>query len=477
MCSRVGSNRVDGNIRIGWHDGMQLLDRHGTPGDHMQDESAKSAGTDKLSRGANSLQDVSKPTSQGHQHSASDPLEIYLREIRKNPILTRAEELRWARQFDEARRRKVALLRDALEIVVSLQGCRSGDLVFFNENSLYEFVHLDEALKIYKKIKRLQHLRDNAARFVDRKKHIRVLVKYEQDYSDYLSRIHINEVQSWENFLLEQVGGQPRSRQRRSALRHLHEAWTGVCEVEPRLREARQVLIKSNLRLVVSICRHYKTRAVSFRDLVQEGNLGLIKAVEKFDCSKGFRLNTYASWWIRESINRAIEEKSRVIRIPVYVNEKYYKIRKASVQALQDGGHDGTVADLARHLEISAREVGRILTAFKEPVSLDSSPVGDIDPLENYLSDGKPSALEVICDELVKEKAAAIIDTLPPREASILKMRFGFEDEGEGEKTLEEVGTVFNVSRERVRQLENKALRKLRRNNELRTLLSMLAKV
>ena len=137
-----------------------------------------------------------------------------------------------------------------------------------------------------------------------------------------------------------------------------------------------------------------------------------------------------------------------------------------------------TVADLAKYLGIPPREVGRILTAFKEPVSLDSSPDGDIDPLENYLSDGKPSALEVICDDLVKEKAAAIIDTLPPREAAILKMRFGFEDAGggEGEKTLEEVGTMFNVSRERVRQIENKALRKLRRNNELRTLLSLLAK-
>lgn len=111
---------------------------------------------------------------------------------------------------------------------------------------------------------------------------------------------------------------------------------------------------------------------------------------------------------------------------------------------------------------------------FKEPVSLDSSPVGDIDPLENYLSDGKPSALEVICSETVREKAAAIIDTLLPREASILKMRFGLEDQGE--KTLEEVGEMFNVSRERVRQLESKALRKLRRNNELRTLLSLLAK-
>lgn len=403
-----------------------------------------------------------------------DPLEIYLGEIKKNPILTRAEEQRWARQLSEARRRKIALLRDAVETAVSLQGYRPVDVQLFNQNSLYEAVHLDEALKMHKRIKRLQHLRETAARASDRKKYTRALLKREQDFCDSLSRVHINELQSWETCLQEQLGRLSSSARARSSLRRLHEIWQQLCDVEPRLREARQVLIKGNLRLVVSICRHYKTRAASFRDLVQEGNLGLIRAVEKFDGRKGFRLNTYASWWIRESINRAIEEKSRVIRIPVYVNEKYYKIRKASVQALQDEGHELTVADLARHLRIPAREISRILTAFKEPVSLDSSPVGDIDPLENYLSDGKPSALEVICSETIREKAAAIIDTLLPREAAILKMRFGLDDEAE--KTLEEVGEMFKVSRERVRQLESKALRKLRRNNELRTLLSLLVK-
>jgi len=440
----------------------------------MKEESAQDLDPPMTDAAPDSGQDASLPGLHAHHDGSSDPLEIYLGEIKKNPILTRAEEQRWARQLADARQCKVALLRDAVETVVSLQGCRAGDLQLFNADSLYEFVHLDEALKMHKRVKRLQHMRDSATRPSERKKCSRALLRCEQDFCEYLSRIHINELKGWEKRLQEQIGSRSRSRRIRSSLRHLHELWRGLCDVEPRLREARQVLIKSNLRLVVSICRHYKTRAASFRDLVQEGNLGLIKAVEKFDCRKGFRLNTYASWWIRESINRAIEEKSRVIRIPVYVNEKYYKIRKATVQALQDEGHELTVADLARYLRIPAREIGRILTVFKEPVSLDSSPVGDIDPLENYLSDGKPSPLEVICDETVREKAAAIIDTLLPREAAILKMRFGLEDDGE--KTLEEVGALFNVSRERVRQLESKALRKLRRNNELRTLLSLLAK-
>ncbi len=425
-----------------------------------------------------SLPDNGPGASRARGHSRhngdTDPLEIYLGEIKKNPILTRSEEQRWARQLYNARRSKVALLRDAVETVVALQGCRPGDVRLFSQDSLYESVHLDEALKMHKRIRRLEHLRENAARVTDRKRYTRALLKRDQDFGDYLSRVHINDLQGWEVCLQEQLGRFSGSGRGRTLLRRLHEIWRQLSEVEPRLREARQALINGNLRLVVSICRHYKTRAASFRDLVQEGNLGLIRAVEKFDCRKGFRLNTYASWWIRESINRAIEEKSRIIRIPVYVNEKYYKIRKATVQALQDEGHELTVADLARHIRIPAREIGRILTAFKEPVSLDSSPVGDIDPLENYLSDGKPSALEVICSETVREKASAIIDTLQPREAAILKMRFGLADEGE--KTLEEVGEMFRVSRERVRQLESKALRKLRRNNELRTLLSLLAK-
>lgn len=444
------------------------------PDDAMKDESARNLDSRDAGGGPDSGEGASRAGRRDKYSASADPLEIYLGEIKKNPILSRTEEQRWARQLAGARRRKIALLRDAVEMVAALQGGRTGDLQLFNADSLYESVHLDEALKMHRRIKRLQSMRDGAVRPAERKKCTRALLRSEQDYCDYLSRVHINELKSWEKRLQEHAGVRSRSGRIKSSLRHLQELWQGLCEVEPQLREARQVLIKSNLRLVVSICRHYKTRAASFRDLVQEGNLGLIKAVEKFDGRKGFRLNTYASWWIRESINRAIEEKSRVIRIPVYVNEKYYKIRKASVQALQDEGHELTLGELASYLRIPAREIGRILTVFKEPVSLDSSPAGDVDPLENYLSDGKPSALEVICDETVRQKAAAIIDTLLPREAAILKMRFGLDEDGE--KTLEEVGAMFNVSRERVRQLESKALRKLRRNNELRTLLALLAK-
>jgi RNA polymerase primary sigma factor len=162
-----------------------------------------------------------------------------------------------------------------------------------------------------------------------------------------------------------------------------------------------------------------------------------------------------------------------VIRIPVYVNEKFYKIKKATKQVLQYEGKESTISEIASNLKMSPQETIKIITAFKEPVSLETPSVEDGDPLEKFLSDNQPSPIKNICEEMIKEKAIKIIDTLPQRESSIIKLRFGLE--GGGEKTLEEVGESFHVSRERVRQLENKAMRKLRRNKDLKKLLSLLA--
>jgi RNA polymerase primary sigma factor len=239
------------------------------------------------------------------------------------------------------------------------------------------------------------------------------------------------------------------------------------------LKEARQKLIQSNLRLVVSICSYYRNSSLPFRDLIQEGNIGLIKAVEKFDYRKGFRLSTYASWWIKEAINRSIEEKSRVIRVPVYVNEKFYKIKKATKEVLQKQGEKLSISEISCKLDISPQETVKIINAFKEPLSLETSTARESDPLENFLSDKKPSPIENMCKKTIKKNASKLIETLSPREACILKLRFGLGEEGE--KTLEEVGKMFKVSRERIRQLENKALRKLRKNKELKTLFSLLA--
>lgn len=407
-------------------------------------------------------------------HHEKDPLRLYLKEIRRVPLLTEKEEVSWARMLAKGNSEKIKLLKSAVEVLSSMQYSQPLNQLLFDsmDSSLYDYFTLEDALHLYRKIIKNEGLLAKTASTKEKRKLTKEKVRLKYEFSECLSKINIKEVKDWKALLGDDVQGR-KTEQYKEACTKLNKIWEALAALEPQIREARQKLIQHNLRLVVSICRHYRNRAVSFRDLIQEGNLGLIKAVEKFDYKKGFRLNTYASWWIRESINRAIEEKSRIIRIPVYVNEKFYKIKKAAKELLQDEGTDFSVFDIARKIKMSPLEIGKIVTAFKDPVSLETSPVDDIDPLENFLSDNRPSPVENICEEIIKDSAAKIIDTLPQREASILKLRFGLSDEGE--KTLEEVGERFNVSRERVRQLENKALRKLRRNKDLKTLLSLLA--
>ena len=401
----------------------------------------------------------------------NDPLRIYLKEIRRIPLLKQKEEQHWARILHKGNIEKMRLLKRAVEILHVMQGYKPlNQLLVITRDSLCEYLCLEQALGLYKRIARCRALTGRAETMREKRKLTKETVKLAEEFEENLSKLNIHELKNWR--VMSRENGKKCPDRYRRLFSELEDIWGKLQQVEPRIREARQKLIQSNLRLVVSICRHYRNRSASFRDLVQEGNLGLIKAVEKFDYKKGFRLNTYASWWIRESINRAIEEKSRVIRIPVYVNEKFYKIKKAARELVQDEGRESSVNELAGKLEMTPLEISKIMTAFKEPVSLDTSLVDDIDPLENFLSDDRPTPVDTICDEIIRDNASRIIESLPPREASILKLRFGLDEEGE--KTLEEVGEQFKVSRERVRQLENKALRKLRKNKELKTLLSLL---
>lgn len=403
-----------------------------------------------------------------------DPLKIYLKEIRKNPLLSKEEEICWARIYCKGRKEKIKLLKRAIEIFSAVQYYRPlNQLLFFTDSSLYGYINLKESFFLHKKIIRIENQFSKSCSSREKRKLTKEKLKLKSQFSEGLSKINVNELKDWQVLLGQEEFFGKKSVQLKGYLSELRGIWNKLGKLEPKIREARQRLIQCNLRLVVSICRHYRNRSVSFRDLIQEGNLGLIKAVEKFDYRKGFRLNTYASWWIRESINRAIEEKSRVIRIPVYVNEKFYKIKRAAKEVLQDEGNESAIHEIASKLKMSPQEIAKIVTAFKEPISLETSSVDDVDPLEKFLSDNQPSPIENICEEIIKDKADKIIDTLPPREACILKLRFGLGKEKE--RTLEEVGERFSVSRERVRQLESKALRKLRRNKELKKLLSLLA--